>query len=348
MQSSGNHIRKQNNSVRNVWMSAFFLVILVAVTAAFLVSCFLAYIHRSDYQISLYQGLVTKKQTTLDTSTATAVNSTAAQINGNQAQQFDFRVADNQKVWRTDTTIEIFQATYQNDDGQITVHSADDNKVVAPGTGGNYTFSLKNASDLNSNYQVWVEADASVEGSGIPIEFRMAGADGWLDGSGEWLTADELNKEVARKNLYSGKSTEYTLYWRWAFERGEDETDTAYGNIGTGTSADQEMNVSQSVSYRVTLHTLAAEGLIGEDADPTVTPSDNNNRNSDQNNKDQNGNNSYDTNSRTTADDSGSTSRNPVKTSDTTDILSWILLLAAAGIITAAVFHLRNRRKHEN
>ena len=343
MQSSGNHIRKQNNSVRNVWMSAFFLIILVAVTAAFLVSCFLAYIHRSDYQISLYQGLITKKQTTMNTSAATAVNSTAAQINGNQAQKFDFQVADDQKVWRTDTTIEIFQASYQNDEGQITVRSADNNKVVAPGTGGNYTFSLKNISEQNSNYQVWMEADASVEGSGVPIEFRMSGADGWMDGSGEWLTADELNKEVARKNLYSGKSTEYTLYWRWAFERGEDETDTDYGNVGTGTGVDEEMNVSQSVSYRITLHTLAAEGLIGEDTTelPTVTAAPSQNRNADTESSDNSGTSSDKT--KTASENTGTISRKPIKTGDNTPVLKWIILLGAAGAVIAGIGYRRRK-----
>lgn len=332
MRPSTSNTGKQNHTTRTVWTSAFFLILLVAVTTALLVSCLFSYIHRSDYQISLYQGLVSKSQNaaaTRNTGVA-AVNGTASKITGTQAQQFDFEVSDNQNVWSTDTTIELFELSYKNDNGQITVRSADDNKVIAPGTGGSYTFSLNNSSNLNSNYQVWLEADVSLGASGIPIEFRMSGTDGWTDGKGEWLTADELNQITARKNLYSGKSTEYTLYWRWAFERGEDLADTAYGNMQAGDgNATENTDVSQSISYKVTLHTLAAEGLIGEDTD---TPSDNNN------DTDQNGNNSYNTgNGNTGTEDAGTISGSSVKTGDNTPVFGWIILLGAAGAAVVGI-----------
>lgn len=331
MRLSASHTGKQNHTTRTVWTSAFFLILLVAVTTALLVSCLFSYIHRSDYQINLYQGLVSKTQNAAAARNtgASAVSSTASQLTGAQAQQFDFKVSDNQNVWSTDTTIELFEFSYQNTDGQVTVRSADSNKVVAPGTGGSYTFSLKNASDLNSNYQIWLEADLSTGASGIPIEFRMSGADGWTDGKGEWLTADELNKITARKNLYSGKSAEYTLYWRWAFERNDDETDTAYGDV----------DVSQDISYKVTLHTLATDGLIGEN-----TSSDNN--------TDQNGNNSNNTgngqNGNNGTEDTGAISKKSVKTGDNTPVLGWIILLGAAGIAVAVTFRLKNRKKEKH
>lgn len=335
MRLSAPHTRKQNQTTRTVWTSAFFLILLVAVTTALLVSCLFSYIHRSDYQINLYQGLTSKTQNAAAARNAgaTAVSSTTSQLTGAQAQQFDFKVSDNQNVWSTDTTIELFEVSYRNDNGQITVQSADKNKVIAPGTGGSYTFSLNNTSNLNSNYQVWLEADLSLGASGIPIEFRMSGSDGWTDGKGEWLTADELNKITARKNLYSGKSTEYTLYWRWAFERGEDSVDTAYGNMQAGTgNTTENTNVSQSISYKVTLHTLATDGLIGEN-----TSSDNN--------TDQNGNNNTGTNQNGTTgtEDTGAISRNSVKTGDNTPVLSWILLLGAAGAIVIGISYRRRK-----
>lgn len=302
MHTSGEHRRKQNNSTRNIWMSACFLLILVAVTAAFLVASLVNYIHRSDYQISLYQGLITKQQNAAATSTqASAVSSNVTQITGAQAKDLDFEVTDDENVWSTNTTVELFQGSYTNDKGQVTVKSADGSKIVAPGTGGSYTFSLKNASKLDSNYQVWMEADLNLSAVGIPIEFRMSGKDGWTDGTGAWLTADELNKAVARKNLYSGKSTEYTLYWRWAYERGTDQVDTAYGNAGiktdtsgtdtpgTSTPGTGDLTINQSISYKVTLHTLASEGLIKEDGSSDDN-NDDNNGNGDNNNDNNNNN----------------------------------------------------------
>lgn len=336
-----------HNRSRSLWQLVLLLSILVAATVALVVTCIYQFIPRSDYEISLFDGLISESQRT--SSTSGTAEATAQAFTGAQVKAFDFSVSDNANVWGTSTTVELFQTSYKNDKGQITVQSADTGKVVAPGTGGSYTFSLKNASDLNSNYQVWLDADVNIGASGIPIEFRMSGTDGWTDGEGNWLSADELNEATARNNLYSGKSTEYTLYWRWAFERGQDEADTSYGNISTvkDNVSGGQMNVSQSVSYKVTLHTLAAEGLIGEDITPspipTVTaPADRNAHNTDRNPAHISGKDK-------STDSTGHRGTN-AKTGDTTPVRGWLIILciAAVTITVAAALRSRKRRKQED
>ncbi len=353
MPEKNSTIRELHTRNRNLWQIVLLLIVLVAVTIALIVTILYPFVHHSDYEISIYQGMISSRQSSARTTSADAV-STTDKLNSAQAQEFDFSVSDNEEVWSTGTTIDLFHTSYKNTKGQITVRSADTGKVVAPGTGGSYTFSLKNTSSLNSNYQVWLEANVNVESSELPIEFRMSGSEGWTDGKGEWLTADELDKTVSRKNLYSGKSAEYTLYWRWDFDRGEDEIDTSYGNIKVGETnvSGGQMNIDQTISYKITLHTLAEEGLIGENITPTsvpaatITPGEgtpgtaNTNKNSSD---------SGTADSNAPTDNNGSHIGKTVKTGDSTPVEKWLLLIGAAAltICTAAVLRRRKEKNQE-
>lgn len=362
-----------HNRNRSLWQFVLLLVVMVAVTITLVATCLYQFIHHSDYEINLYQGLVSSAQNGAGSSGG-VVRSSASKTSGKNAKEFNFKVSDDENVWSTDTTIELFQASYRNDKGELTVQSADGSSVIAPGTGGSYTFSLKNAGKLDSNYQVWLSADMNVSSSGFPIEFRMSGANGWMTGdNGVWKTADELNDAVAQKNLYSGKSDEYTLYWRWAYDRNADAEDTSYGNLevkqnadGSGSSSDgstgnvtgSTMQISQSVSYTVTLHTLAAEGIIDfSNADDTQgsTPDADTAKNSNQNNKkntEQRLQKNITDNDENTVSDKNtaqyhgtSTSRKAAKTGDDTVIWTWILMLGMAEVVVLTVVW--RRRKSE-
>lgn len=335
---------------RNLWQFVSLLAVLVIITVVLVVTCLYHFIHHSDYEISLYQGLVSSAQDSSTSSGNGTASGSTSRLSGKQAKAFDFRVSDDETVWSTETSVELFHTSYKNSNGEITVQSADSKNVVAPGTGGDYTFTLKNASKLNSNYQVWLEADVNVSSSGIPIEFRMSGSDGWIDGEGEWLSSEELNKATERRNLYSGKSTEYTLYWRWAFERDADEQDTSYGNLSVagGSVSGGNLNVSQAVSYKVTLHTLATEGLIGEDntETPTATPKTSTITPAQHRNAGTENTGNSDTSDKTKAasKNTGTISKKATKTGDDTPVLNWIILLGAAG---AAVVGIGYRRRKD-
>ena len=58
---------------------------------------------------------------------------------------------------------------------EITVQSRNTQKAVAPGTEGDYTFSLQNSGKRNAQYKVWFEADSNFSNYEIPLEFRISG-----------------------------------------------------------------------------------------------------------------------------------------------------------------------------
>ena len=334
-----------HNRNHSLWQFVLLLVILAVLTATLVGTCFYRFVHRNDYEISLYQGLVSSAQ-----SSAKTTKSSVSKLSGSRAKSFNFKVSDDETVWKTETSIELFQTSYSNEKGEITVQSADGNNVIAPGTGGSYTFSLKNAGKLDSNYQVWLSADMNVSSSDFPIEFRMSGPSGWITtADGAWETADELNSAVAHKNLYSGKSDEYTLYWRWAFERNADEEDTAFGSASAGqnTSADASagnMQISQTISYKVTLHTLASEGLINTSTDTDNNAGDKNTDKETQQNL-SGGNNTADSGENAAQSHGTSTSRKAAKTGDDTVIWTWLLLIVLAAAVLMTVGYRKGRLK---
>lgn len=253
----------QNNQI--VWLTAFILAVLVAATVSVVGTCIYNYAHRSDCQISLYDGQIKEASAPVKNAasqrTASAnpvIKSEAARYSGAQAsqelQKSAFEVKDAEQIWKTETAVELFETAYKNADGTVTVKSADGSKVIAPGTEGSYTFSLKNTSSAAADYKVWVEAKLSSNMTGVPIQTRMSGSNGWLlGGKNSWKQAEELDGVATAETIDAGKTAEYTIYWQWPFERGNDAEDTDYGNAA----------VNQEMNYTVTIYTLTASAAAG-------------------------------------------------------------------------------------
>ena len=261
-----NNIKNESHQV--VWLTAFVLVILVAATVSVVGACLYKYVHHSDCEISLYEGQVAKPVATARSTSAQmevnpVIDSKATQYKGTQAKQQSqksaFGIADAEQVWKTETAIELFKADYTNANGEVTVKSADGRKVIAPGTEGSYTFSLKNTGNTSADYKIWVEAEISSDMTGVPLQTRMFGDNEWLLGDkNSWEQAEDLNGVSTSENIGAGKSAEYTIYWQWPFEQGDDAADTGLGDA----SAHQEM------SYTVTIYTLTATSTsTGSDSD---------------------------------------------------------------------------------
>ena len=168
---------------------------------------------------------------------------------------FEFRTYDDKVEWSTDTAIEIFKFNY-DETGGLSVVSSNDMKVFAPGTGNEYTFHVKNGSSEAVDYKMWVEAYFSNEDLWIPIEVKMReGSDDYLIGDADnWVEAVELNTVSEEQTLESNRYTNYTLDWRWVFERfdGEgleanDAYDTSLGN----------MAVYDDLTLTIKIHTYA-------------------------------------------------------------------------------------------
>ena len=156
-----------------------------------------------------------------------------------------FGVHDEDKVWNTVTDVEIFHLTYDDQgNGHITTASSDSDKVFAPGTTNTYPFTLTNTGKYNLQYTLTVEAYyEGTDGLWIPIEgrffdYNIVGAED------EWPDVLELNQVNLVRRLAPDSKADYTLQWRWPFERGdviesglyegdytEDFYDTMLGNL---------------------------------------------------------------------------------------------------------------------
>lgn len=337
---------RKSQSCQIVWLLAFVLVILIAATVSVVGNCLYRYVHRNECQISLFEGSNVQNQTTQNktaqnqvgqsqtaqsqkiqnssmqspstqsTSIKTPVlHSQATEYRGEQAEQqarqSAFEVDDATQIWKTETAIELFQAEYRNADGAVTVKSADGSHVIAPGTEGSYTFSLKNTSNASAEYQIWVEAELSSNMTGIPLQIRMGSDRGWLLGEKDaWEQAKSLDGVTTEETIDAGRTAEYTIYWKWPFEQGDDAADIALGDAA----------VNQEMSYVVTIHTLTA--VADEPMEkPTVKPTEETPENDAQNPRKE-----------------VAKILDAVKTGDTSQILLWIMVLAfSAGVILCLV-----------
>lgn len=62
------------------------------------------------------------------------------------------------------------------------MQSRNTQKAVAPGTEGDYTFSLQNSGKRNAQYKVWFEADSNFSNYEIPLDFVYPEAmAGWTE-----------------------------------------------------------------------------------------------------------------------------------------------------------------------
>ena len=307
MSKNSSTVKKRNHKNHKLCQLILILSVFVSVTAALVLS--VLHICHSDREISLYKGLMSADQNIHRTM---AMQSTAAKLTKKQAEAFGFKVLDDRKVWNTETPIELFHTSCRNKSDEITVQSMNTQKSVAPGTEGDYTFSLQNSGKRNAQYKVWFEADSNFSNYEIPLEFRISGSNGWMDRRGKWLSAEEFSKISEKRKLCPGRNAEYTLYWRWRFERDKDEQDTLYGDFsaGTGNISVEQKNEPQEISYRVVVHTLASEEAGAEESADFVQAWSKN---------------------------KGSVLKKAPKTGDSTQTGSWLIMLAASGMLAVVV-----------
>ena len=162
-----------------------------------------------------------------------------------------FEVEDAKQTWTKNTKVEIFRVTYEDGEEQITVESADGEKVIAPGTENSYTFKLKNTGNVAIKYTVSVDVVMTPRDAAIPVEARVRRFDGrWvLGGKESFESSEELNGFQDHYTLGANKYSYYTLDWRWIFEGVDDAHDTLLGNLGA----------EEPVSYLLVIRTYATE-----------------------------------------------------------------------------------------
>ena len=183
-------------------------------------------------------------------------NSETVKEDGSAKAAEGLQTWDERQIWTTDTAVRIFQTEDRNQAGELTVQSESQDKVIAPGTSGAYTFFLQNTGKTKMDYKVWLKAGWDMEALKSPLELRLSGERGWLFGSQDgWNSPEQLDRFLQEGSLLSGEKKKYILYWRWAYERGKDEEDTFFGNKAKDTF------------HTIVIHTEAARSISGNTGD---------------------------------------------------------------------------------
>lgn len=244
-------------------------------------------------------------------------NSKTVKEDGSAKAAEGLQTWDNRQIWTTDTAVQIFQTGDRNQAGELTVQSESQDKVIAPGTSGAYTFFLQNTGKTKMDYKVWLKAGWDMEAFKSPLELRLSGERGWLLGSQDgWSSPEQMDRVLQEGSLLSGEKKKYILYWRWAYERGKDEEDTFFGNK------------AEDTHHTIVIHTEAARSISGntEDGNPEKKSSENSEHSE------------------------NSERRNSVKTADYMSPGSWLTaLIFTAPIITMCLtlIWFRKRRSYD-
>lgn len=241
-------LRKKNSSTA---LAAVSLALCVVLSASLLFSRLMTFVPADrQHYIPLTVGngvttVVTTRQDSLRSGPRQPVVLAASPF----LTQSWFQVYDENTVWKGETDIEIFRASYKNGQGEVTVKSMDGDKLLAPGTENTYSFTLENTGSEPLQYEMSMEAYFSDGEKVIPVVARVCDLSGrYLCGSEEeYADVLELNNVSDSGTLRAGYVQPYTLQWEWPFE-GDDAYDTWLGNLAG----------EEDITLTIVINTLAS------------------------------------------------------------------------------------------
>ena len=209
------------------------------------------------FMLGLVTVFVAVLSLTLVSSTFARYSSTVTGEDSARVAKWEFKVDSQVIIGETpqDLTFDLFRADgiYELDNnGNVTVANDEEVKdgtssepIIAPGTGGSYTFVIKNTSEVAAN----VKASYSAIANNIPLEFSTSNT------NDSWKTLEQINTEIeAGKDLAVGDADGYTitLYWRWALGASELPSDST--NI-----ADTTLGIGGTATYNITITIVAIQ-----------------------------------------------------------------------------------------
>ena len=177
-------------------------------------------------------------------------------------------VQDKKVQWETKTDVDLFAKSYINDKNEITVRSGKNDKLIAPGTTGDYAFSLKNTGNVSLKYEMSLDSLFLLQERTLPIQIRLSGDnDRWIVGNNnEWVFSNKWQGVVEEGTLEVNQVSNYKLQWRWPYEVGNagtlalnDGNDTALGIAATENDVDFQL-------------TITVKTEVAPDTDPETEP----------------------------------------------------------------------------
>lgn len=185
-----------------------------------------------------------------------------------------FFANDSQKVWTDKATVDIFSLSY-DETGSVTVRSADDDKVVAPGTSGNFYFRINNTTTKDMDCSVTVKAWYSNDEYKIPVKAKWVGMDHTYFVGSENAYADVLDLDGVTDRLTLGGKCyfSYDLMWEWPFE-GDDDFDTMLGNAAVDKDVSLTIEIITYATYDDTPDTSMVDDDTSKISDVSGTGDD--------------------------------------------------------------------------
>ena len=188
-------------------------------------------------------------------SSATTTTSGGASGTTARTPYASFHVEDDKQVWTTNTQIDVFRDTWANGQGEITVKSEDGDRVIAPGTGSEYSFVLRNTGDAEVRYQMDLKSFFEEGSDYVPVKVRLRSGNNWLVGDPDnWEDPARLVEYSESGTMVGRASKSFTFEWAWPYEKGEDEALAARDAQDTGLGNEA---VAEDIRFTLLINTYA-------------------------------------------------------------------------------------------
>ena len=141
---------------------------------------------------------------------------------GSTTDDASFKVFDMSEIYELDNATD-----FENPDPETSI-KLDGDTIIAPGTWGEFEFTVSNDSEVDVTYSVAYSVDyngTTSTGLEIPLKWSTNGTD-WED--------DIEDLDVTNEPLDMDAEDTVKVLWKWDFE-GNDTNDTTLGEEGTAT-----------------------------------------------------------------------------------------------------------------
>lgn len=154
-------------------------------------------------------------------------------------------VEDESGIWWQMTKVSIFSSAKYETESKEELRADNDGpepmKLIAPGVKNSYHFCIKNVGETMLKYRVSFRQEESP--CKLPLEIRLKCEERYLLGEDTaWEPMEKIEKAPYEGYLKEKSSTNYTLEWRWPFEK-DDSYDTYLGNLAVKELLEEKLTI---------------------------------------------------------------------------------------------------------
>ena len=155
--------------------------------------------------------------------------------------KWSFEAGETDIVTNDTFTFDLFNTVNEADTTTEETHlkSANNDTVIAPGTGGSFDIVLTNKSEVTAKYAIdFTETNSA----NVPIEYSLNKDNGWTTN----ISSLDISASDDETLTYATGTKTITVYWRWAYEGAaqnpaRNQSDTGDTTLGKDGSAKVEV-----------------------------------------------------------------------------------------------------------